>query len=710
MKKKTLVLIILSLIVIIINGCDKDDDDIFVDEGLPTYRPVGTITGLITDACTGEPIKGAVFSLSYNGKVHSLHSDVSGQFSFYNVPAGKFEVIGGSTVATGIYTITASLVNYNKSTADTTKHYRNYYYKTATVTFTSLVPGDSLGVSGLVGNVVFEISQLNSTIVGQVVDENMQGVSSANVILFDQSITPGIILKQTQTDTAGNYRFTNIDNGIIASIQARSADGQYEGSLPGTLTIPCNYTYDSLRSYVSTERIQLHCANDVEPYVIDINPPNNSDVSPEDLEIVYTFSAPIKQTAYTRTDLGYGHGTIIDDITVSYVGLKKSAGEIKSGITWNETMNQLKIRPISIVGSAKYNINVASALPKLHDESNLSVIDNTNIIGDFEGLSFTTSGQSPIPEAPVLTRRIITGVYDHLDYDGGLVSLEWNEDQNARSYNLYRQIGEGSFELVSSDIYNLITTHSTGMLVTPTVNDPLAALTVKYQVRALSHDLVEGQESNTITIRDNISPRLISTNTTSISSQRFLMNFRFSEPLKISSAENLENYTIHDPDTVVFAKEQAAYLGYDNGSDSYEVLFTVTISNGSNFPAGFSVRIGSELVDLAGNSINESWNTYVYSAPPVPILLSPDDDVSDLLPTSNLIWQAANGATSYRLLISNNAAFTSLVHNKDDISSTSYNLSEVTGLVSGTKYYWKVQAVNSAGSSSFSSVRSFTLQ
>jgi len=703
----------MSLCCFLFIGCDKDDDDnpVTVDQNsnvLPTYVPTGTITGVIRDHCTYAAIKGAILSLSYNGSVTSVVSDDAGQFSFDNVPAGQFKVISGSVVATGTYTVTASLVDYNKSVSDTTQRYRNYYYNTVTITFTSLVPGDSLGVQGLVGSILFDISQLNTTITGQVVDEKMQPVQSALVGLVDLSITPGVILQQTRTDAYGNYTFQAVDNGITVGIAARSSDGKYEGSIPASLSIPCNLLNQPLRSEVNAERIQLQWAYDVPPYVVDISPKNNADVSPSDLAIVYTFSVPIKQTPYTRTDLGEGHGTILDDITVSYLGMKKSAGAVTKTVEWNSSMTQLTIHPSGIVGSARYSITVSGALPKLQNEAGLAVVNNTNIIGDFETLNLTTAGGSALPGAPVLSRRLVTNVYSKLDYNGGVVSLEWNSDANARSYNLYRKIGDGPFELIHKNVYSLIDTNATGMLVFPASNNPLKALNIQYQVRGVSKDLVEGPASNTITVVDEVQPSLVNTTTSNIATRQYVFTLQFSGPLTISSAENISNYSIQNPDTVVFAKQQAVYIGYNAGN--YEVALSVSISNGDNLPAGFSILVGNSVVDLAGNSIDPANNEYVYSAPPMPRLSAPADGATDVPSSSALAWNSTNGATSYRLQIASDAGFGSIVFDKDKITSTSYSLSGITGLTSGTMYYWRVQAVNSVGSSAFSTVRSFTLQ
>ncbi|MCX7984414.1 MAG: carboxypeptidase regulatory-like domain-containing protein [Bacteroidetes bacterium] len=713
MRFNRFTLLILGILCTYLVGCDKDDNNPVVVESskssLPTYEPKGTITGLIKDACTNQAIKGAVLSLSYSGSVRSVKSDDAGQFSFDNVPAGQFKVINGSTVATGTYTVTASLVDYNKSVTDTTKRYRDYYYSTVTITFTSLVPGDSLGVSGLVGSVIFNISQLNTTIVGQVVDKDMKPVANARVFLYDQSITPGVILKQALTDEKGRYKFSGVDNGITVNILAQSSDAKYEGSIPAPFNIPCNLIYDSLRAFVNAERIQLRWANNVAPYVINISPQNNADVSPTNLIITYTFSAPIKQTPYTRTDLGKGHGTIVDDIVVSYNGMKKTDGVVSAQLAWNSTMTELTIQPAGLVGSARYSVDVRTALPKLQDEAGLAVVNNASIVGDFEVLNFTTTGASPIPAAPVLKRIIAPTLnFGNLDFSGGVVRLEWNAVEHARSYNLYRQIGDGPFERIHENVFSLYDTNNTGPLVFPKTTQPLWAHTVKYQVRAVSKDLVEGPASNTITISDNVQPALITVQATAFGTQRYQLRMQFSEPLKLEPSENIANYLIENTDTVQFTKENAVYLGHNAGI--YEVALTVSITNGNTLPDGLSIRVSSSVVDLAGNAMDDTLNTYEFSPPPAPRLQSPANNATGIASNAILTWRSANGAKSYRVQISKDVGFITIIYDKENISSTSLSLSSVSGLVSGTTYYWRVQASNSAGSSAYSTIWSFTLQ
>lgn len=70
-------------------------------------------------------------------------------------------------------------------------------------------------------------------------------------------------------------------------------------------------------------------------------------------------------------------------------------------------------------------------------------------------------------------------------------------------------------------------------------------------------------------------------------------------------------------------------------------------------------------------------------------------------------WSAISGATSYRLDVSTNISFTSLVLNNVEVTNTSR---VVLGLSSGTQYFYRVRAVNSSGTSANSNVISLTTQ
>lgn len=70
-----------------------------------------------------------------------------------------------------------------------------------------------------------------------------------------------------------------------------------------------------------------------------------------------------------------------------------------------------------------------------------------------------------------------------------------------------------------------------------------------------------------------------------------------------------------------------------------------------------------------------------------------------------LQWNAATGASSYRVQVSTTSALATTVVDRASITTTS---TAVAGLARGTLYYWRVSAANSAGSSPWSTTWSLT--
>ena len=90
--------------------------------------------------------------------------------------------------------------------------------------------------------------------------------------------------------------------------------------------------------------------------------------------------------------------------------------------------------------------------------------------------------------------------------------------------------------------------------------------------------------------------------------------------------------------------------------------------------------------------------------PGVPMLTSPADGAAGVLTTTSLLWGAVNGATSYRVQLSLDSAFTQVL-----LDSTTASASVTTPVMANsTTHYWRVLATNGSGSSSFSGARRFT--
>jgi len=93
------------------------------------------------------------------------------------------------------------------------------------------------------------------------------------------------------------------------------------------------------------------------------------------------------------------------------------------------------------------------------------------------------------------------------------------------------------------------------------------------------------------------------------------------------------------------------------------------------------------------------------TAPPVPTLSSPANNATSVAIPPTLTWNASTGAASYTLQVSTSSSFTSFAYNQSGLTGTSQ---QVGGLSNNTKYYWRVNATNSVGTSDWSTVWNFT--
>jgi photosystem II stability/assembly factor-like uncharacterized protein len=90
--------------------------------------------------------------------------------------------------------------------------------------------------------------------------------------------------------------------------------------------------------------------------------------------------------------------------------------------------------------------------------------------------------------------------------------------------------------------------------------------------------------------------------------------------------------------------------------------------------------------------------------PSTPDLIAPSAGAINISPSTTLIWNRVAHAAIYRIQVSTDSLFGSTVVNDSTVADTSR---AVTDLLADTKYFWRVNAKNISGTSSYSSVRSF---
>ena len=130
---------------------------------------------------------------------------------------------------------------------------------------------------------------------------------------------------------------------------------------------------------------------------------------------------------------------------------------------------------------------------------------------------------------------------------------------------------------------------------------------------------------------------------------------------------------------------------------------TLTISGAAAGAYNFNV-VGT----AAGPNVHQTpvALTVHSAAPAAPVLTAPADGATNVAAMPTFTWGAASGAVSYAIQVATDAGFTNIVASATGLTGTSWT-SNVT-LNTSTAYYWRVQAANACGASSYSDVFSFT--
>jgi len=123
----------------------------------------------------------------------------------------------------------------------------------------------------------------------------------------------------------------------------------------------------------------------------------------------------------------------------------------------------------------------------------------------------------------------------------------------------------------------------------------------------------------------------------------------------------------------------------------------------------FAMKTADEVPNWSALSNVASSKTTTVNIPSPPTLVSPADasTVETLTPTMQ--WQASADATSYGIQIASDSGFSNLLVNQTGITATSYTVPSGK-LEDGKTYYWRVNATNATGTSSWTTARSFKVK
>ena len=98
--------------------------------------------------------------------------------------------------------------------------------------------------------------------------------------------------------------------------------------------------------------------------------------------------------------------------------------------------------------------------------------------------------------------------------------------------------------------------------------------------------------------------------------------------------------------------------------------------------------------------------TTISAIPPAPALVSPPNNAVNQQANVTLRWNRSNAALTYRLQVATDSSFASgIVVNDSTLTDT---LKAMSGLTNSTKYFWRVNAKNVAGTGVYSAIWAFT--
>jgi hypothetical protein len=144
------------------------------------------------------------------------------------------------------------------------------------------------------------------------------------------------------------------------------------------------------------------------------------------------------------------------------------------------------------------------------------------------------------------------------------------------------------------------------------------------------------------------------------------------------------------------------YLSTNNGTSWTQV------NNGLMINVVWSLAVSSSGYIFAGTGsgiYRASITSLVTLILAAPTLASPVNGSTEVAINPALTWNASTGATNYRLQVSMDSTFAMTTYDTSGLTGTSKSMSGLSYL---TKYYWRVNASNTGGTSAWSATWNFT--
>jgi transposase-like protein len=139
--------------------------------------------------------------------------------------------------------------------------------------------------------------------------------------------------------------------------------------------------------------------------------------------------------------------------------------------------------------------------------------------------------------------------------------------------------------------------------------------------------------------------------------------------------------------------------------DSLSITDTVLSLSGLSNQTVYYWRVRFNNGTIAGAWSPVRRFTTIPLPPGIPSLVSPSDNAANQPVNLQFIWNSTTGAAKYRIQVATDVAFVGIAVDDSTLISVNKTAGPLTPV---TTYYWRVSAINAAGTGGWSPVRSFT--
>lgn len=613
---------------------------------IDTLEPMGTVTGVVVDKSTSEPLEGVEITLAYvnpeqgedeeEQENYTRTTDESGRFIFKDIPVNnngnkfsfdlededdEFSVGSSSNYS---YSLTLDMSDLEGYRAYTVFDDIRLNFET-----TGGLVGGAGAAENLVSSVVLPIGKLNAGIKGKVLTSTTsEAVKDATVEAYLDGGYEGfdsakdILIKSGTTDEAGRFQLNELDESSKIYLRINKeldSDNRINEKTSEYDLLASAGEEDPVLDIGDISITPINSASEF--FITEVSMEDGSlEGDPSDIQFTFSFNKPVKQTSYTSTNQGFGvsSGTIIDDIVLEETGTRaKINGKYEISVSWNEDYDELTVTASEdLPDGYKFILDASTALDNLTDENDSALYFGTDAsytsLHDAGSIEFATDGNTNTPATP----EIFAEFNEEVDYTGApveLVSIIDEGEVDVAYVEIFQKIGDESFNRIAKvdDWFSdqiRFSTH-TGLMVDSrsggTNYDRSAK--VKYKVRAVSINLRRSDFSDTITIEDVMGPEVLSAvyTTTGAPAGKAYVDIEFSEPMKFTSKDSelfdSSNYSFRDPSDETKDVTDVEIETYFFDSFTIRLEIPETAVN----PGSDKVLVGPEITDISGNGVSQ---------------------------------------------------------------------------------------------------------